>query len=102
MYVISKRSMFIRPKTGVTGVKGFVVKPSSSPQQIPDWIKSTKEYELASQNGDIIEVITKSKAVAAPIKESSKEIKTESHGMEGSDGSDKGKGGESKKEKNGK
>lgn len=63
MEAIVKRSLLIR------GPKGEKLKlsPSTDPQKMPDWVRDSREFEYASSDGTMTEVVIKAGKVR-PIK----------------------------------
>ena len=62
MFLLVKRSLlFKNPKGG----KGVLLHASPNPQEAPDWIRGTREFEITSGDASVVELHLAPKAAKA-------------------------------------
>lgn len=72
MYIISyKRFMF----KGITG-DTFITKGGGVMEAVPDWVRETRLYALASSDGDLVETVNNSDKAANKAAEKAKRTRT--------------------------
>src|SRR5271169_4643068 len=95
MFVIVKRKLAFRTPAGDKGGKFLVLNPSKDPQSAPDWVGKAPEFEIASSDDSIMEVVLRKTVSSKYIsKDRDKEakrsdVKASSLGLEGGEAAEK-------------